>query len=134
MTEKHNTTLLCSMRKLCDDHTIRHITHANQKGDDSILRMGCTFSRHTFACTYTTCLARHISSSAYGKRRLEHEAPCMALLPPNQPCPLHLHGHTLTVYGSYTVLRPRYTVYGDIHGIPYPDTDVCRLLAHTYIC
>ena len=40
----------------------------------------------------------------------------------------------VTVYGSYTVLRPRYTVYGDIHGIPYPDTDVCRLLAHTYIC
>ena len=41
---------------------------------------------------------------------------------------------SVTVYGSYTVLRPRYTVYGDIHGIPYPDTDVCRLLAHTYIC
>ena len=40
----------------------------------------------------------------------------------------------VTVYGSYTVLRPRYTVYGDIRGIPYPDTDVCRLLAHNYIC
>ena len=23
-----------------------------------------------------------------------NEAPCMALLPPNRPCPLHLHGHT----------------------------------------
>jgi hypothetical protein len=40
----------------------------------------------------------------------------------------------VTVYGSYTVLRPRYTVYGDIHIIPYPDTDVYRLLAHIYIC
>ena len=67
--------------------------------------MGRTSLRHTFACTHTTCPARHISSSAYDKRRLEHEAPCMALLPPNQQCPLHLHGHT-TPHTPHSI--PRY--------------------------